>query len=68
MVVADDTTRDYGDKEGASKAYDMVAEQGWTAFSMKDDWATIYGDGVKKTELPPVDEAEDERAELAEAA
>jgi hypothetical protein len=23
-------------------------ENGWTAVSMKDDWTTIYGDGVTK--------------------
>ena len=24
-------------------------ENGWTAVSMKDDWTTIYGDGVTYT-------------------
>ncbi len=63
LVVADDTQREYGD---AQKAADMRSEAdaaGWTAISMRDDWATIYGDGVEKTQLRA-----DETQELAEAA
>jgi hypothetical protein len=29
---------------------------------MADDWKTIYGDGVQKTELPGAEEIEEEEA------
>ena len=57
FVVCDDTEREYGSEEKAAEYYDEVQRQGWTAFSMKDDWKTIYGDGVQKTELPGIAEA-----------
>lgn len=52
LVVCDDVEREYGDAEKAAEYYENVEEYGWTAFSMADDWATIYGDGVEKTGLP----------------
>ena len=52
FVVCDDTEREYGSAEKAAEYYDKAEEQGWTAFSMANDWKTIYGDGVTKTELP----------------
>lgn len=52
FVVCDDTEREYGSAEKAAEYYDEVEQQSWTAFSMADDWATIYGDGVEKTALP----------------
>lgn len=58
LVVADDTERDYGDAEKAAETYKTVAEESWTPFSMKDDWATIYGENVVKTHLPAEDEQE----------
>jgi phosphoserine phosphatase len=51
-VVADDTTREYGDAAKAEEEYRLVEDESWTAFSMASDWATIYGQGVTKTELP----------------
>ena len=36
---------------------DEVERQGWTAFSMANDWKTIYGDGVQKTGLPGTEES-----------
>ena len=54
FVVCDDTVREYGSDEKAAEYYEEVAKQGWTAFSMANDWATIYGEGVQKTELPGV--------------
>jgi len=52
FVVCDDTRREYGSEEKAAEYYREVKAQGWTPFSMADDWKTIYGDGVEKTELP----------------
>ena len=57
FIVCDDTEREYGSDEKAAEFYDEVAKENWTAISMKDDWKTIYGDNVKKTELPGADGA-----------
>ena len=67
LVVCDDTEREYGNEEKAKEYYDEIEKEGWTAISMADDWATIYGAGVKKTELPGVDETlVEEEVELDE--
>lgn len=58
FVVCDDTEREYGSEEKAAAYYSVVEEEGWTAFSMADDWKTIYGEGVQKTELPGTAEEE----------
>ena len=52
FVVCDDTEREYGSEEKAAEYYSEVEKEDWTPFSMKNDWKTIYGDKVKKTELP----------------
>ena len=57
FVVCDDTEREYGSDEKAAEYYAEVEKEGWTAISMADDWATIYGDDVQKTELPGTEEA-----------
>ena len=57
FVVCDDTEREYGNDEKADEYYEEVEKEGWTAISMADDWATIYGEGVRKTELPGAAEA-----------
>ena len=54
LVVCDDTEREYGSQEKAAEFYEAAKQQGWTTISMADDWETIYGDGVRKTELPGV--------------
>ena len=56
FIVCDDTQREYGSAEKAAEFYSEAAAQGWTAVSMANDWATIYGDGVWKTELPGAEE------------
>ena len=56
LVVCDDTKREYGSQEKAAGFYEVAKQQGWTAISMADDWETIYGDDVWKTELPGVAE------------
>ncbi len=62
FVVCDDTVREYGSDAKAAEYYGEAEKQGWTAISMANDWKTIYGDGVKKTELPGVEEALDAAA------
>ena len=58
FVVCDDTEREYGSDEKAADFYEKVEKEGWTPFSMKNDWKTIYGEGVQKTELPGAEEEE----------
>lgn len=61
LVIADDTEREYGDEEKAAQMREEVESEGWTGISMRNDWVTIYGEGVEKTQLPA-------DGELAEAA
>ena len=62
FIVCDDTEREYGSEEKAADYLKEAEKQGWTAISMADDWATIYGEGVQKTGLPGAEE------ELSDAA
>jgi hypothetical protein len=48
ILCCDDLDREYGNMEAADKMYKLCEDNGWTAVSMKNDWTTIYGDGVKK--------------------
>ena len=48
MVLADDEEREYGDAEEAVEKREGYEESGFTVFSMRDDFATIYGDEVTK--------------------
>lgn len=52
FIVCDDTVREYGSDTKAAEFYKIVEDENWTAISMADDWKTIYGEGVEKTELP----------------
>ena len=71
FVVCDDTVREYGSDEKAAEYMQEVEKNGWTPFSMANDWQTIYGEGVQRTELPGVEEvqpaaAEEEQTETQE--
>ena len=48
MLCCDDTARENGNEEKAQKMVDLCAEFDWVPVSMKNDWTTIYGDGVTK--------------------
>ena len=48
MLCCDDTERENGNIEKADKMRKTCEENGYTAVSMKNDWTTIYGDGVTK--------------------
>ncbi|MBR4513469.1 MAG: histidine-type phosphatase [Lachnospiraceae bacterium] len=50
MLCCDDTEREYGNEEKAEKMVKICEENDWIPISMKNDWTTIYGDGVKKTQ------------------
>ena len=48
MLCCDDTERENGNTEKADKMYASCEEFGWIPISMKNDWSTIYGDGVTR--------------------
>ena len=48
MLCCDDTVRENGSEEKAQKMADLCAEFDWVPVSMKNDWTTIYGDGVTR--------------------
>ncbi len=48
MLCCDDTERENGNTEKADKMYASCEEFGWIPVSMKNDWTTIYGDGVTR--------------------
>ena len=48
FVCCDDEVRESGSPEKAKKIYDFCAENGWIPISMKDDWLTVFGEGVTK--------------------
>ena len=48
FVCCDDDIRESGSMAKAQKVYDTCAENGWTPISMKNDWVTVFGEGVTK--------------------
>ena len=48
MLCCDDTQRENGSETKAQKMFDLCEEFDWVPVSMKNDWITIYGDGVTK--------------------
>ena len=49
MLVADDDERDYANLEKTLPLIDKWSEAGYNVISMKNDFLTIYGEGVVKT-------------------
>ncbi|MCR5782969.1 MAG: haloacid dehalogenase-like hydrolase [Clostridia bacterium] len=48
MLCCDDTVRENGNEEKADKMKSLCEEYDWIPVSMRDDWTTIYGDGVTR--------------------
>ena len=48
MLLCDDLEREYGNEAKAEKMRTASEKYGWIPVSMKNDWKTIYGDGVQK--------------------
>jgi hypothetical protein len=42
-VLHDDPDREFDYVAGAERALDEVKAQGWTVVSIKDDWASVFG-------------------------
>ncbi len=51
MLIADDEARDHANREKALKLGDQWREAGYHVISMRDDFKTIYGEGVEKTDF-----------------
>lgn len=64
MLLCDDTERDYGDLAVAAKFADSCEKMGLETVSMKNDFATIYGDNAVKVDQKP--ESEEQPAEAQE--
>ena len=51
MLIADDEARDHANREKALTLGEKWRDSGYHVISMRDDFKTIYGEGVKKTEF-----------------
>ena len=51
MLIADDDARDHANREKALTLGQQWREAGYYVISMRDDFKTIYGPGVVKTEV-----------------
>ncbi|MCR4764159.1 MAG: haloacid dehalogenase-like hydrolase [Lachnospiraceae bacterium] len=59
QLCCDDTERENGSAEKAEKMRTSCEEHGWIPISMKNDWKTIYGDGVTRKAVPDVEFSEE---------
>ena len=51
MLIADDEARDHANREKALTLGEKWRDSGYHVISMRDDFKTIYGEGVTKTEF-----------------
>ena len=51
MLIADDDARDHANREKALTLGQKWRENGYYVISMRDDFKTIYGDGVQKVDF-----------------
>lgn len=51
MLIADDDVRDHANRDKALKLGEQWVEAGYHVISMRDDFKTIYGAGVEKTDF-----------------
>ena len=49
FVLCDDTERELGDKEKAAKLKEFALKRGWNPISMKNEFKTIYGEKVERS-------------------
>lgn len=47
MLLCDDTERDWGEVDKAAAMKESCEKNGWHAVSERDEWKTIYGEGVE---------------------
>ena len=48
FLCCDDDVRESGSPGKAKPVYDFCAKYGWIPISMKNDWLTVFGEGVTK--------------------
>ena len=48
MLRCDDLEREYGNMKKADEMQKDCEKYGWICVSMRNDWKTIYGDGIKR--------------------
>ena len=48
MLLCDDLVREYGNMAKADRMLQDCRKYGWIPVSMRDDWKTIYGEGVTR--------------------
>ena len=65
MLLCDDTERDYGDAEAAANFAARCEAAGYHTVSMRDDFLTIYGEQVQKSDHPVLDFSDGEAAAAA---
>ena len=63
MLCCDDLERENGNIDQAQKMYDLCAEFNWVPVSMKNDWKTIYAEGVKYIGKQAAEPAAEEQVE-----
>ena len=51
MLIADDEERDHANRAKALQLGEQWREAGYHVISMHDDFKTIYGEGVVKTDF-----------------
>ena len=51
MLIADDDARDHANRQKALSLAEQWREAGYHVISMRDDFKTIYGEGVEKTDF-----------------
>ena len=51
MLIADDDARDHANRDKGLKLGEQWREAGYIVISMRDDFKTIYGDGVQKVDF-----------------
>ena len=52
MLIADDSERDHADPAKAAQKKELWTKANYNVISMKNDFKTIYGDGVQKVAFP----------------
>jgi hypothetical protein len=45
-ILRDDAQREVDHTAGAERSLEQARAQGWTVVSIRDDWATVSGDGT----------------------
>ena len=50
MVICDDFDREIGNRELADSILQASQKNNWNTISMRNDWTTIYGDNVRRSE------------------